>query len=56
MLIGYVITDNNIATSKGFFAPFPGLIVRIHERFKPAMSHSWDHWSLSEELAFRRLP
>lgn len=49
-MFGWVITRNTIP-GKGFFSPFPGLVVKIHDR---VCGSGWDHWSYREEMYFRR--
>lgn len=53
-MLGYVITNNNTGHDKGFFSPFPGLVVKIHDHFRGIRSPHWDYWSLKSELNFRK--
>ena len=64
MIIGYVITNNNVGTDKGFWSLFPALVVKLSDLYRKYFGTidqhgnyrwSWDYWSRQEELTHRRM-
>jgi hypothetical protein len=62
-MFGYVITNNNTGSDKGFWSPFPLFVVWVSDLYYKHVSfldkhgnmrYRWDHWSYRDEMEYRQ--